>query len=72
MTRNQTNHHDNDRTNHLSFFKFHGTVKILRPVENCGPSYHVIDLVQIHVYFTKGCFKCHHNLCFTHLSKYWH
>jgi len=50
MTRNQTNHHANDRTNHRSFLKFCGTVKIpqqransaarleiLRPVEKCGP-----------------------------------
>jgi len=30
MTRNQTNHHANDRTNHRSFLKFRGTVKIPR------------------------------------------
>jgi len=28
MTRNQTNHHANDRTNHKSFLKFRETVKI--------------------------------------------
>ena len=28
MTRNQTNHRANDRTNHRSFRKFRGTVKI--------------------------------------------
>jgi len=50
MKRNQTNHHANDRTNHRSFLKFHGTVKIPRQransaarleipqlAENCGP-----------------------------------
>jgi len=49
MTRNQTNHHANDRTNHQSFLKFRGAVKILRlgskfrgPQETVGPNHNVL------------------------------
>jgi len=48
VTRNQTNHHANDRTNHRSFCKFRSIpwncensaarLEILRPAENCGPT----------------------------------